>query len=218
MGIPLNVVDLPAGSYSVIVNGSRADFKLDTATSTSTLRTVDMPIVKNDIQVDSVNIDFGVGSPIPTHAIVSGNLPNACAQLGEVRAHRDGTTFFVRLVAYIPAQTDCNPDTLPFRGDRSFSVLTNAELAALVIGTTTYRESTASPRSLAFHMGDRLCVGFLHRRSYLHCHRSGCSIVVRSPDRLPRFRHLDLAVCVDRVAHRCDPYEAYRSNAAERLR
>ena len=115
MGIPLNVVDLPAGSYSVTVNGSRAEFQLDAGNSSATLRTADMPIVKNDIQVDAVSIDIGVGSPIPVHAIVSANLPNACAQLGEVRVHRDGTTFVVRLVAYVPAQTDCNPDTLPFR-------------------------------------------------------------------------------------------------------
>ena len=115
MGIPLNVVDLPAGSYAVTVNGSRADFKLDTADSTSSLGTTDMPIVKSDIQVDSVNVDIGRGSPLPIHAIVSANLPNACAQLGEVRVQRDGTTFFVRLVAYLPAQTDCNPDTLPIR-------------------------------------------------------------------------------------------------------
>jgi hypothetical protein len=115
MGIPLNVIGLPAGSYSVTVNGSRADFRLDGGSSTSSLRTADMPIVKVDIQVDSVNIDYGVGSPIPVHAIVSGNLPNACAQLGEVRLHRDGTTFFVRLVAYLPAQTDCSEDSIPFR-------------------------------------------------------------------------------------------------------
>jgi hypothetical protein len=115
VGIPLNVVDLPAGSYSVTVNGSRADFKLDTANSTSSLRTADMPFNKADIQVEAVNIDIGRGSPLPIHAIVSANLPNACAQLGEVRVHRDETTFFVRLVAYIPAQTDCNPDTLPMR-------------------------------------------------------------------------------------------------------
>jgi hypothetical protein len=115
MGIPLNVVDLPAGSYSVTVNGSRADFKLDTANSTSSLRTVDMPFNKTDIQVDAVNVDIGRGSPLPIHAIVSANLPNACAQLGEVRVHRDETTFLVRLVAYVPAQNDCNPDTLPTR-------------------------------------------------------------------------------------------------------
>jgi hypothetical protein len=117
MGIPLNVVDLPAGSYSVTVNGSRADFKLDTATSTSSLplRAADMPFNKADIQVDAVNVDIGRGSPLPIHAIVSANLLNACAQLGEVRVHRNETTFFVRLIAYVPAQTDCNPDTLPMR-------------------------------------------------------------------------------------------------------
>jgi hypothetical protein len=48
-------------------------------------------------------------------AIVSGNLPLVCAQLGELRLHRDGTTFFVRLVAYLPAQTDCAEDSIPFR-------------------------------------------------------------------------------------------------------
>ena len=115
MGIPLNVVDLPAGSYSVTVNGSRADFKLDTGNSTSSLRTADMPFDKADIHVDSVNVDIGRGSPLPIHAIISANLPNACAQLGEVRVHRDETIFFVQLLAYVPAQTDCNPDTLPMR-------------------------------------------------------------------------------------------------------
>lgn len=123
MGIPLNVIDLPAGSYSVAVNGSRADFKLDTANSTSSLPAADTPFVKDDIKVDSVNIDIGVGSPIPVHAIVSANLPNACAQLGEVRVHREGTTFFVRLVAYAPAQTECNPDTLPFRHEVPLNII-----------------------------------------------------------------------------------------------
>lgn len=115
MSIPLNVVDLPAGSYTVTVNGPSADFRLDTANSTSSLRTADMPIVKSDIQVDDVNVVVGHGSPIPIHAIVSANLPNACAQLGEIRIHRNETTYFVRLLAYVPAQAECNPDTLPMR-------------------------------------------------------------------------------------------------------
>jgi len=115
MGIPLNVVDLPAGSYSVTINGSRADFELDTANTTSSQRTADMPFNKAAIQVDAVNVDIGHGSHLPIHAIVSANLPNACAQLGEVRVHRDERNFSVQLLAYVPAQTDCNPDTLPIR-------------------------------------------------------------------------------------------------------
>ncbi len=47
--IPLNVVGLPAGNYSVEVNGSRADFKLDTNNSTATLPKADLPFVKQDI-------------------------------------------------------------------------------------------------------------------------------------------------------------------------
>lgn len=115
MGIPLNVVDLPAGLYTVTVNGSPADFRLDTANLSSSLPTADIPFDKTDIEVDAVNIDIGRGSPLPIHAIVSANLPKACAQLGEVQVIRDGTTFFVRLVAYVPAQTDCTSDTFPMR-------------------------------------------------------------------------------------------------------
>ena len=122
MSVPLNVADLPAGSYSVIVNGSHADFKLDTANSTSSLRTADMLFNKADIQVDDVNIEVGVGSPIPVHAVISANLPNTCAQLGEVRIRQDETTYFVQLVAYVPAETDCSPDTLPIRIEVPFNV------------------------------------------------------------------------------------------------
>jgi len=139
MSIPLNVVDLPAGSYTVTVNGTRADFKLDTANSASTLRTADMPIIKDDIQVDTVSIDHGVGSPIPVHAVISANLPNSCAQLGEVRLHRDGYNFFIRLVADFPAQTDCNPDALPFRLEVPLNVvgLEEGPYTVTVNGTST---------------------------------------------------------------------------------
>jgi len=123
MSIPLNVVDLPAGSYSVTVNGSPADFKLDTANSTSSLRTADMPFNKSDVQVDYVNIAVGVGSPIPVHAVISANLPGHCAQLGEIRVHQAETTFFIQLLAYVPAQTDCNPDTLPIRLEVPLNIL-----------------------------------------------------------------------------------------------
>ena len=65
--------------------------------------------------MDDVSIRVGVGYPIPVHAVVSANLPKVCAQLGEVRLHRDGKTFFVRLIADVPAQTDCMEDSLPVR-------------------------------------------------------------------------------------------------------
>lgn len=115
ISIPLNVLDLPVGKYSVEVNGVSGDFTIENSTSTGELRTPSMPTYKDDVQVDNVNIEVGIGSPIPVHAIVSANLPKSCGQLGEVQMHRDGNTFFVRLIAELPAETDCNNDTLPMR-------------------------------------------------------------------------------------------------------
>ena len=115
MSIPLSVVDLPAGTYSVTVNGTHAEFELQNNITTSFLPTADLPISKGDIAVDDVSIEVGVGSPIPVHAVVSANLPSYCAQLGEVRLHRDGNNFFVQLLSYRLTETECNPDTLPIR-------------------------------------------------------------------------------------------------------
>lgn len=117
MSIPLSVIGLPAGDYSVTVNGSRADFSLDTGTSASSLPTVDSAFYKDDVQVDSVNVEIGRGSPLPVHAVVSLNLPNSCAQLGEIRVHREGTTFFVRLVSYVIEGENCQADSIPFRAE-----------------------------------------------------------------------------------------------------
>ncbi len=115
ISIPLNVVYLPAGAYSATVNGVRADFTLQTGTPAHDLREADQPFVKRDIQVQNVTIVVGPGSPLPVHAIVSGDLPNACAWLGEIRLHRDKNTYFVQLLSYLPAESKCDPDPLPFR-------------------------------------------------------------------------------------------------------
>lgn len=115
MAIPLNIVNVPAGSYSVEVNGSRADFDLDTGNTTSSLPEADSRVTKDDIQVDGVNVEVGVGSPIPVHAIVSLSLPNTCAQLGEIRLHREGTVFYMRLIADIAERADCRSDSITFR-------------------------------------------------------------------------------------------------------
>ena len=115
MMIPLNITNLPAGSYSVNVNGSLASFELETGNTTSSQPAADAAIVKDDIEVPNVNVEVGVGSPVPVDAIVDVNLPNSCAQLGEVRLHREGTTFYVRLIADIAERPDCRADSIPFR-------------------------------------------------------------------------------------------------------
>jgi len=125
IALPLNIVNLPAGPYSVDVNGSFATFEVDTANKTSSQPTADSVLTKDDILVDSVNVEIGVGSPIPVHAIVGLSLANTCAQLGEVRLHRDGNAFNVRLIAHAAERADCQADhvSIPFRADIPLNIV-----------------------------------------------------------------------------------------------
>jgi len=118
MSIPLNVIGLPAGDYSVEANGSRADFSLETGSSASSPPRDNSALHKEDIQVASVDIEVGEGSPVPVHAIVGFNLSNSCAQLGEIRVLRgSGATFLVRLDSYVIEGEDCLTDSIPSRAE-----------------------------------------------------------------------------------------------------
>jgi hypothetical protein len=117
--IPLNIVNLPAGSYTVDVNGSPASFEISTGNTTSSLPAAGSEITRTDIEVPNVAMEVGVGSPIPVHAIVDLNQANTCAQVGEMRLHRADNTFYVQIIADIAQREDCqaNPPTgsIPFR-------------------------------------------------------------------------------------------------------
>lgn len=140
MKIPLNVNDLPVGSYAAEVNGIRAEFEITASASTATdLRNAQTPIVKRDVLVDSVSVEVGRGSPLPVHTVVSANLPNGCSQLTEIQMHRDGNTFYVRLVSSMPAETECNPDTPPLRVEVPLNIipLTEGTYEVIVNSATT---------------------------------------------------------------------------------
>ncbi len=113
--VPLNISDLPVGEYEVEVNGVRAPFSVTDSQSTGDLRLREWPTYMDDVRVDDIEIQVGVGSPIPVHAVVTGMLPVGCGQVGEVQLKRDGNKFFIRLIAELPAQTDCNPEGFPVR-------------------------------------------------------------------------------------------------------
>jgi hypothetical protein len=142
--IPLNVVNLPAGSYTVDVNGSPAAFEISTGNTTSSLPAADTESIRGDINVSGVDVKVGVGSPIPVHAIVGLDQANTCAQVGEMRFHRDSNTFYVQLIADVAQRADCQQDppagSIPFRmeiplnmanlPDGSYQVIVNGATAS----------------------------------------------------------------------------------------
>lgn len=68
------------------------------------------------IPVDGVQIEVGVGSPIPVDIFVSGSWPDLCAQIAQINQRMNGNQIEVELLA-TAADPNCPPDMLglPFR-------------------------------------------------------------------------------------------------------
>ncbi len=153
ISIPLNVMSLPAGSYTVVVNDTLASSELFTANTRSSLLSSHSDITRDDIEVVSVDMEVGVGSPIPVHAIVGLEQKNTCAQVGEMRLHRDGTTFYIQLISDIAQRSNCkaNPPSgsLPFRMEIPLNMvnLPDGSYEVKVNGASTTFDWPAQPTS-----------------------------------------------------------------------
>lgn len=116
MAIPLNMTALPAGTYSVAVNGVQNSFEWST-TSTATLSPAENPAGElRPLSVEGLVVEVGVGSPIPVEVVASGSWPDLCAQLAEVSQQVSGDRFEISLLAS-PADPACPPDAvgMPYR-------------------------------------------------------------------------------------------------------
>jgi hypothetical protein len=107
-----------APSAIVSVSGTKPTAVIETVEATSaeataipTTAAVDLPLLK----VSHVQIEIGVGSPIPVDAFISAELPDACAQLAEVKAAQKDFTFEITMNVTPGTREECMRDTLPFR-------------------------------------------------------------------------------------------------------
>lgn len=68
------------------------------------------------IAVEAVQVEIGVGSPIPVDVLVSGTWPDLCAQLARMAQRIGDSRIEIELLA-TSAKPDCPPDYLgvPFR-------------------------------------------------------------------------------------------------------
>jgi hypothetical protein len=84
---------------------------LTEATATPVAAAVELPQLK----VNDVQMQIGVGSPIPVDAFISAELPDTCAQLAEVKMTHKDFTFDITLSVTPGTREECQHDTLPFR-------------------------------------------------------------------------------------------------------
>lgn len=113
--IPLNMVEMPSGKYSVIVNGVQTDFDWEGSPSTPEGHIPDFsqpsPGGLPPIDVGDLRVEIGVGSPIPVEVAVTGQLPSLCSQLARTTTHINGQQIDISLEA-TPHDDTCPPDVL----------------------------------------------------------------------------------------------------------
>lgn len=73
------------------------------------------PAERNLIAVEHVEVQVGVGSPIPVEIVASGAWPDLCAQIAEVQSEVHG--FEIEVTVLASTVESCPPDHLglPFR-------------------------------------------------------------------------------------------------------
>lgn len=111
--IPLNMVEMPSGKYSVIVNGVQTDFDWAGAPSSADGHYPDFsqpsPGGLPPITVRDVRVEIGVGSPIPVEVAVAGDWPSLCSQLGRTTTNINGQQIDIFLEA-TPDDETCPQD------------------------------------------------------------------------------------------------------------
>ena len=147
IALPLNMVDMEQGSYTVAVNGVETDFDWLAAGEHSAVET-ELAGELRPVAVEDVRVEVGVGSPIPVEVVMDGEWPDPCAQLAEVRQAISGDQIEISILASA-AEPDCPPETqgLPF----SLSLLLNmvemplGEYTVMVNSVESTFEWTATP-------------------------------------------------------------------------
>jgi hypothetical protein len=73
------------------------------------------PTGLSEVKVDHVEVQVGVGSPIPVTILMDGNFPDTCAQIANLHQQQEGNQFMLTLTTSSPGGEGCINDTLPFR-------------------------------------------------------------------------------------------------------
>lgn len=116
--IPLDILDLPAGTYDVDVNGVASSFQLLQANSAEEAP-LDLEAIPDNVEVglapvstvDVVEID-AEGETVTV--LVEGNLPDGCTQIAGTEVEQDEMTFNLYIVTLKPLDMMCTMALVPY--------------------------------------------------------------------------------------------------------
>jgi inhibitor of cysteine peptidase len=113
--IPLDVADLKAGVYLVVVNGVSNSFELSTDNVLAPTPGADASgVITGRAFVESVELLMLESFPVQVHAVVKGSLSDGCTTVDQVTQTRQGNTFEIQITTRRPAEAMCTQALVPF--------------------------------------------------------------------------------------------------------
>jgi hypothetical protein len=116
--IPLDVLNLDAGTYTVTVDQVSDSFELAVDNIPQEPGMGAEPseevIVSKMAAVESIEIRILESSPVQVHVLTKGILTDGCTEIGEIIKEREGNSFHVRLTTVRPADAICTQELAPF--------------------------------------------------------------------------------------------------------
>lgn len=128
--VSLDILDLPAGEYTVIAGETSTTFTLEMDNSFVELEPTDGFFVTDPPSVETLEVQFVAENPLQAEAAISGTTPGACDYV-VAGAERDGSTFTINIEGRVPEGIDC------IEGPGEFSETVYIDIVGLEAGTYT---------------------------------------------------------------------------------
>jgi len=128
--IPLQVVGLQAGDYTVTVNDISTTFQLS-ADNVAQTQPEPGRVIVGEAAVSSVDVGPVPGDALPLTVVVRGNLPDGCTRIARVTHTVEGHELRITVTTERPADLMCTEALVPF--EQAIPI----EVATLPTGTIT---------------------------------------------------------------------------------
>lgn len=111
--VSLDIIGLEAGTYTVIAQDQQTEFTLYVDNVFGGER--DDILIRSDAYVEGLSIDIMESYPVQVSVTITGNLPDGCTKIHDIRVHREESTFFIDVRTETPAgDVACTMALVPF--------------------------------------------------------------------------------------------------------
>ncbi len=123
--VDLDIEGFEAGTYTVIAQDQEAKFTLDVdnVLEEDPIAGRDDMLISSNAYIEGLSLEVLESDPVQVRARLTGNLPDGCTKIHEIRSSRDGNIFTIQVKTETPAgDVACTMALVPFEESHDLEV------------------------------------------------------------------------------------------------